>query len=323
MCATKSHLIQIDVLFILIIKGKYMKIDFEKSNGLVPIITQEYGTNQVLMLGYMNQEAFNLTCKTKIVHYFSRSKNRIWKKGESSGHIQKVKDLRVDCDNDTILVIVEQVGNSACHTGAKSCFFKSYFHENTINEIIKSDIANLPTIHGKFKVKAYKDGDQEHLAIMSENFSKIKEPFVRIHSECLTGDAIGSLKCDCNNQLDLALDLIGKEGGLVIYHRQEGRNIGLVNKINAYKLQDNGYNTIEANLQLGFKEDERDYHAVQYILEDLNIKKLKLITNNPTKINFVTEMGIEITQRIPSVTSVNKYNKNYIETKKEEMGHLY
>ena len=107
-----------------------MKIDFEKSNGLVPVVTQEYKTNEVLMLGYMNQEAFDLTCKTKIVHYFSRSKNRIWKKGESSGHIQKVKDLRVDCDNDTILVIVEQVGNSACHTGAKSCFFKSYLDVN-------------------------------------------------------------------------------------------------------------------------------------------------------------------------------------------------
>jgi len=300
-----------------------MKIDFEKSNGLVPVVTQEYGTNEVLMLGYMNQEAFELTCKTKIVHYFSRSKNRIWKKGESSGHIQKVKDLRVDCDNDTILVIVEQVGNSACHTGAKSCFFKSYFKEEITSEIIKSENANLPTAFGNFKVKAYKDGCQEHLAIMSENFFNIKEPFVRIHSECLTGDAISSLKCDCNNQLDLALELIGKEGGLVIYHRQEGRNIGLVNKINAYNLQDKGLNTIEANLKLGFKEDERDYSAIQYILEDLNIKKLKLITNNPLKINSVKQMGITITQRIPSVTSVNKYNKNYIETKKEVMGHFF
>jgi phosphoribosyl-AMP cyclohydrolase len=103
-----------------------MEIDFKKSNGLVPVITQEYGTNEVLMLGYMDQEALELTVQTKIVHYFSRSKNRIWKKGETSGHIQKLIDLRVDCDNDTILAVVEQVGGSACHTGAKSCFFKSY-----------------------------------------------------------------------------------------------------------------------------------------------------------------------------------------------------
>lgn len=104
-----------------------MNIDFKKSNGLVPVITQEYGTNEILMLGYMDEEAFYLTVQTKIVHYFSRSKNRIWKKGESSGHFQKLIDLIVDCDEDTLLVIVEQVGNIACHTGAKSCFFRSYF----------------------------------------------------------------------------------------------------------------------------------------------------------------------------------------------------
>ncbi|RXI41974.1 phosphoribosyl-AMP cyclohydrolase [Arcobacter cloacae] len=107
-----------------------MNIDFKKSNGLVPVIAQEYETNEILMLGYMNKEAFDLTIETKIVHYFSRSKNRIWKKGEESGHIQKLIDLRVDCDEDTLLVIVEQVGNTACHTGAKSCFYRSYFEDN-------------------------------------------------------------------------------------------------------------------------------------------------------------------------------------------------
>jgi len=192
-----------------------------------------------------------------------------------------------------------------------------------MKQIIKSEIANLPTKFGKFKVKAYKDECQEHLAIMSENFIDLVNPLVRIHSECLTGDTIGSLKCDCSNQLDLALKLISKNGGLIIYHRQEGRNIGLVNKINAYKLQDEGYDTIEANLKLGFQEDERDYSAIAYILQDLNIKKLKLITNNPSKIAFIEDLGIQITQRIPAITSINKYNKNYISTKKEEMGHLF
>jgi len=192
-----------------------------------------------------------------------------------------------------------------------------------MNPIIKSEIANLPTRFGKFKVKAYKDACQEHLAIMSENFFELEDPLVRIHSECLTGDTIGSLKCDCNSQLDLALKLIYENGGLVIYHRQEGRNIGLVNKINAYKLQDEGYDTIEANLKLGFKEDERDYSAVAFILKDLKLSKLKLITNNPSKIDFVETLGITITQRVPAITSINKYNKNYIETKKDEMGHLF
>lgn len=299
-----------------------MKIDFEKSDGLVPVITQEFGTNEILMLGYMNQEALDLTVETKIVHYFSRSKNRIWKKGEESGHIQKLIDLKVDCDEDTLLAIVEQVGNSACHTGAKSCFFRSYLNKQNERVIISSKIANLPSKYGKFDIKAYKDGHQEHLAIMSKNLKDIEAPLVRVHSECLTGDAIGSLKCDCNNQLDLALELISKEGGLVIYHRQEGRNIGLVNKINAYNLQDQGFNTVEANLKLGFKEDERDYSAVEFILKDLGLKKMRLITNNPRKINFFEKCGIEITQRIPAITKTNKFNENYLKTKKDELGHL-
>ena len=188
--------------------------------------------------------------------------------------------------------------------------------------IIQSNIANLPTKHGKFKIKAYKDGNQEHLAIMSENFETLDTPYVRVHSECLTGDTLGSLKCDCQNQLNLSLDFISKEGGLVIYHRQEGRNIGLLNKVNAYCLQDQGRNTIEANLELGFKEDERDYKVVEHIFNDLNIKDIKLITNNPNKIEYIENLGINIIERIPAITKINKYNKEYLNTKKDHMGHM-
>lgn len=188
--------------------------------------------------------------------------------------------------------------------------------------IIESNIANLPTKYGNFRIKAYKDGNQEHLAIMSLDFETLEAPFVRIHSECLTGDTLGSLKCDCQNQLDLSLKFIAKNGGLVIYHRQEGRNIGLVNKINAYALQDKGRNTIEANVELGFKEDERDYRVVGYIFENLGIKKLKLITNNPAKLKYVESLGIEIVERIPAIIKANKYNELYLSTKKEKMGHL-
>ncbi len=188
--------------------------------------------------------------------------------------------------------------------------------------IIQSNIANLPTKYGKFKIKAYKDGNQEHLAIMSQDFENIDSPFVRIHSECLTGDTLGSLKCDCQNQLDLSLKFIAEQGGLVIYHRQEGRNIGLVNKVNAYALQDQGRNTIQANLELGFGEDDRDYSIVGHIFKDLGVKKLKLITNNPKKIEYVESLGIEITERIPAITKSNKYNEGYLLTKKEQMGHI-
>ncbi|AYJ78377.1 GTP cyclohydrolase II [Aliarcobacter cryaerophilus] len=188
--------------------------------------------------------------------------------------------------------------------------------------IIESNIANLPTKYGNFRIKAYKDGNQEHLAIMSLDFETLEAPFVRIHSECLTGDTLGSLKCDCQNQLDLSLKFIAKNGGLVIYHRQEGRNIGLLNKVNAYALQDKGRNTIEANVELGFKEDERDYRVVGYIFENLGIKKLKLITNNPAKLKYVESLGVEIVERIPAIIKANKYNELYLSTKKEKMGHL-
>ncbi|PPK61273.1 GTP cyclohydrolase II [Malaciobacter marinus] len=188
--------------------------------------------------------------------------------------------------------------------------------------IQQSNTANLPTKYGKFRIKAYKDNNQEHLAIMSLDFEQIEAPYVRIHSECLTGDTLGSLKCDCQNQLELALKFISKEGGLIIYHRQEGRNIGLLNKVNAYALQDQGRNTIEANLELGFKEDERDYKVIKYIFDDLKISKLKLITNNPKKIDYVKSLNIELIERIPSITKVNKYNEYYLNTKKDKMGHL-
>ena len=188
--------------------------------------------------------------------------------------------------------------------------------------IIQSNIANLPTKHGKFRIKAYKQDNQEHLAIMSEDFENIEAPYVRVHSECLTGDTLGSLKCDCQNQLNLALDFIAKQGGLIIYHRQEGRNIGLLNKVNAYCLQDQGRNTIEANLELGFGEDDRDYSVVDYIFNDLNVKKIKLITNNPKKIDYVESLGIDIVERIPAITKSNAYNKEYLKTKKDQMGHM-
>lgn len=189
-------------------------------------------------------------------------------------------------------------------------------------KISKSNIANLPTKYGNFKVKAYKHNNQEHLVIMTDKFEDIEAPYVRVHSECLTGDTFGSLKCDCQNQLDLALKFIAREGGMVIYHRQEGRNIGLLNKINAYALQDCGRNTIEANLELGFGEDDRDYSVVENIFKDLNLKEIKLITNNPKKIDYIESLGIKILERIPAITATNKHNKEYLSTKKEKMGHL-
>ena len=185
-----------------------------------------------------------------------------------------------------------------------------------------SNIATLPTKYGTFNIQAFKEIDicKEHLAIFTPNLSKLDTPLVRVHSECLTGDALGSLKCDCGEQLEFALQEIYAQGGMLIYHRQEGRNIGLLNKVNAYALQDTGLNTVEANHQLGFRADERTYEIVEFILSYYDIKRLKLLTNNPTKIENLS--NIEIVSREPIIIKPNRYNQNYLKTKKEQMGHL-
>jgi len=181
-----------------------------------------------------------------------------------------------------------------------------------------SNVANLPTKYGNFKIQSFKEGVKEHLVIFKEPLEKT--PIVRIHSECLTGDTIGSLKCDCGDQLQFALKTIGEKGGMIIYLRQEGRDIGLLNKVNAYALQDAGYDTVEANHQLGFEADERNYEMVEIILHHFGIKSIKLLTNNPKKMQSLK--NIEILKRIPIIIKPNKYNEDYLKTKKEEMGHL-
>jgi len=187
-----------------------------------------------------------------------------------------------------------------------------------MKDIEISQIATLPTKHGTFKIQAFKEYDKEHLAIFTNVLSDA--PIVRIHSECLTGDALGSIKCDCGEQLDFALEKIANEGGMVIYHRQEGRNIGLLNKVNAYALQDTGLDTVAANHQLGFKADERTYEVVEFILKHFEIEKLRLLTNNPSKMENLT--SIDIVERLPIVIKSNPHNEKYLDVKKNKMGHL-
>ncbi len=181
-----------------------------------------------------------------------------------------------------------------------------------------SNIAKLPTKFGEFKIQTFAEGIKEHLVIFREPL--VDAPLVRVHSECLTGDAIGSLKCDCRDQLEYALKAIGEKSGMVIYLRQEGRNIGLLNKINAYALQDRGLDTVSANHQLGFETDERSYEAVEFILEHFGINKIKLLTNNPKKLESLGK--IEIVERLPIIIKANRHNKNYLKIKKEQLGHL-
>ena len=190
-----------------------------------------------------------------------------------------------------------------------------------MNNIEISQIAILPTQYGTFNIQAFKDAEgKEHLALFTENLKEIDAPIVRVHSECLTGDALASVKCDCGEQLTYAQKLIAKEGGMIIYHRQEGRNIGLLNKVNAYALQDTGYDTVAANHQLGFRADERTYEIVEFILNYFSIKKLKLLTNNPAKMESLP--NIDIAERMPIQMTPNPHNEHYLKTKKDQLGHL-
>jgi len=185
--------------------------------------------------------------------------------------------------------------------------------------------AKLPSIYGDFNLKIYQnivDG-QEHVALVKGNWAEDEIIAVRVHSECLTGDVFGSLRCDCGDQLHKSLQMIEKFGkGVLLYMRQEGRGIGLVNKVKAYKLQEQGYDTVEANEKLGFKPDLRDYGIGAQILAHLGVKRMKLITNNPKKIVGLESYGLDVVENIPIETEPNAINKNYLKTKKTKLGHL-
>jgi GTP cyclohydrolase II len=186
-------------------------------------------------------------------------------------------------------------------------------------------MAELPTRFGDFHIVAFennRDG-KEHVAITKGDVIGAENVPVRLHSECLTGDVVGSLRCDCRDQLEAALTEIGRmERGMVLYLRQEGRGIGLINKIRAYSLQDEGLDTVEANLALGFRDDERDYAVAAHMLMSLKIRSVQLMTNNPTKIDQLTQYGIDVTGRIPHIMPPNEHNRFYLETKAAKSGHM-
>ncbi|MFC2028935.1 GTP cyclohydrolase II [Chloroflexota bacterium] len=188
-----------------------------------------------------------------------------------------------------------------------------------------ASIAELPSRFGQFQVVAFWNNrdKKEHAAFVHGDVSNAEDVPVRVHSECLTGDAIGSMRCDCRDQLEASLETLGQmKKGILLYMRQEGRGIGFVNKIRAYGLQDYGYDTVDANLALGFRDDEREYSSAAHMLISLKVRSIQLMTNNPKKINELTHYGIKINGRIPLIIPPNPYNEFYLKTKAERSGHL-
>ena len=191
--------------------------------------------------------------------------------------------------------------------------------------LIKREISvQMPTEQGNFDLVAYKqkDTEQEHVALIKGTWTEDESVLVRVHSSCLTGDVFGSCRCDCGEQLQKAMQLIEKEGkGVIVYMNQEGRGIGLLNKLKAYKLQEQGLDTVEANLQLGFGMDDRDYGVGAQILRDLGVRKMKLMSNNPRKRTGLIGYGLEIVENIPLLVEPNPHNAKYLNTKRVKMGH--
>lgn len=260
-----------------------------------------------------------------------------------AGHTEAAVDLArlaglepvgVICEimnDDGTMARLPQLIEFAKKFGLKIMTIKSLIRYRHLREKLVERVStvDLPTEYGKFVAHAYRwilddDPDMLHIALVKGDIKEDDEVLVRVHSECLTGDVFGSLRCDCGPQLHRAMQMIEEEGkGIVLYMRQEGRGIGLYKKLKAYELQEKGLDTVEANIKLGVSPDLRDYGVGAQILFDLGVRKLRLMTNNPKKVIGLEGYGLEVIDRVPIEVEANSYNLNYLKTKKEKLGHLF